>query len=82
MPEPPDKFPTVKHLYQNWGHDSLRWNYLKPRADDIVVATTYKAGTTWAQVIVANLIFAGKLPAPIPNSRRLSSSASIRLSWS
>ncbi len=66
MPEPPDKFPTVKHLYQNWGLDSLRWNYLKPRADDIVVATTYKAGTTWAQVIVANLIFAGKLPAPIP----------------
>jgi hypothetical protein len=65
MPESPDKFPAIKHLYQNWGMDSLRWNFFKPRGDDIVVATTYKAGTTWAQVIVANLIFAGKLPASI-----------------
>jgi aryl sulfotransferase len=65
MPESADKFPAVKHLYQNWGMDSLRWNFFKPRGDDIVVATTYKAGTTWAQAIVANLIFAGKLPASI-----------------
>jgi len=57
--------PTVKHLYQNWSTDALRWNYFSPRADDIVVATTYKAGTTWAQTVVANLIFAGRLPGSI-----------------
>jgi aryl sulfotransferase len=45
--------------------DSLRWNFFTSRKDDIVVATTYKAGTTWAQVIVANLIFEGKLPGSI-----------------
>jgi aryl sulfotransferase len=46
--------------------DALRWNFFVPRDGDIVVATTYKAGTTWAQTIVANLIFGGKkLPAPI-----------------
>ena len=48
----------------------LRWNCFTPRADDIVVATTYKAGTTWAQTIVANLIFAGKLPGSIPDLSR------------
>ena len=60
-----DQLPTVKHLYQNHAMDAVRWNYFKPRANDIVVATTYKAGTTWAQTIVANLIFSGKLPGSI-----------------
>jgi aryl sulfotransferase len=67
MPSPNNTLPTVKHLYQNFSMDALRWNYFTPRADDIVVATTYKAGTTWAQTIVANLIFAGKLPGSIPD---------------
>ena len=57
--------PTIKHLYQNRAMDALRWNYFTPRADDIVVATTYKAGTTWAQTIVANLLFSGSLPGSI-----------------
>ena len=57
------KLPTVKHLYQNHMMDSRRWNYFTPRADDIVVATSYKAGTTWVQVIVGNLIFSGNRPA-------------------
>jgi aryl sulfotransferase len=60
-----DQLPTVKHLYQNHAMDAVRWNYFKPRANDIVVATTYKAGTTWAQTIVANLIFSGRLPGSI-----------------
>jgi len=55
-----EKLPVVKHLYQNYMMDTLRWNFLTPRADDVVVATTYKAGTTWVQTIVANLIFGGK----------------------
>jgi aryl sulfotransferase len=59
------KLPEIKHPYQNHSMDSLRWNFFTPRADDIVVATSYKAGTTWVQVIVANLIFAGKLPGSI-----------------
>ena len=34
--------------------------------DDIVVVTSYKAGTTWMQGIVANLIFSGReLPASL-----------------
>jgi aryl sulfotransferase len=65
MPSSNNTLPTVKHLYQNWSTDALRWNYFTPRADDIVVATTYKAGTTWAQTIVANLIFAGGLRGSI-----------------
>lgn len=65
MPNRNHDLPTVKHLYQNWSTDALRWNYFAPRAGDIVVATTYKAGTTWAQAIVANLLFDGKLPGSI-----------------
>jgi aryl sulfotransferase len=57
--------PVIKHLYQNYMIDSLRWNFCKPRSDDIVVTTAYKAGTTWMQAIVANLIFGGKLPASL-----------------
>ena len=54
------KLPVVKHPYQNHAMDSLRWNFFVPRADDIVVATSYKAGTTWVQEIVKNLIFSGE----------------------
>jgi aryl sulfotransferase len=53
------RLPEVKHLYQNWAMDSNRWNFFTPRADDIVVATAIKAGTTWVQEIVRNLIFSG-----------------------
>jgi aryl sulfotransferase len=60
------ELPMVKHLYQNHHIDSLRWNFFQPRLDDIVIATSYKAGTTWMQGIVANLIFSGQpLPAPL-----------------
>lgn len=38
----------------------------RPRADDIIVSTSYKAGTTWVQTIIANLIFQdGQFPAPV-----------------
>jgi aryl sulfotransferase len=58
--------PVVRHLYQNHSIDSRRWNFFTPRAGDVVVATSYKAGTTWVQVIVANLIFGGnKLPGSL-----------------
>jgi aryl sulfotransferase len=54
--------PVVEHVYQNHHFDSLRWNFFRPREDDIVIATSYKAGTTWMQGIVASLIFAGEAP--------------------
>jgi aryl sulfotransferase len=41
-----DELPQIRHLYQNWVMDALRWNFFKPRGDDIVVATAVKAGTT------------------------------------
>ena len=37
--------------------DSRRWNDFEPRADDIVIATFAKCGTTWTQRIVDLLVF-------------------------
>ncbi len=60
------RMPVVKHLYQNHVLDSTRWDFLRFRDDDIIVTTSYKAGTTWMQAIVANLIFSGRTsPAPV-----------------
>ncbi len=39
--------------------DSTIWNDLSFRDDDIVIATYAKAGTTWLQQIVAQLMFKG-----------------------
>jgi len=56
--------PQCTHIYQNHHIDSTRWDYFTPRDDDIVIATSYKAGTTWTQAIVAHLIFPdGHFPA-------------------
>jgi aryl sulfotransferase len=60
------ELPVRSHVYQNHHFDSLRWNFVTLRDDDIVVVTSYKAGTTWMQGIVANLIFSGlELPASL-----------------
>jgi aryl sulfotransferase len=57
--------PAVTHVYQNHHLDSTRWNYFEHRPGDIVISTAYKAGTTWMQTIVANLMFPnGNLPMP------------------
>ena len=57
--------PRRNHVYQNHHFDSTRWDYFQPRDDDIVIATSYKAGTTWTQAIVAHLLFPhGNFPAP------------------
>ncbi len=48
--------PSVRHIYQNHLLDSSVWQRYVPRSDDIVVATSYKSGTTWVQAILANLI--------------------------
>jgi aryl sulfotransferase len=59
------KLPARTRLYQSWIIDSLRWNFVRHRPDDIVIATSYKAGTTWMQGIIGNLIFHGEPPAPV-----------------
>ncbi len=62
MPMP--NLPQRKHIYQNHHMDSTRWDYFASRNDDIVIATSYKAGTTWTQAIVAHLLFQdGQFPA-------------------
>ena len=62
MPPAPERSRT----YQNHHLDSTRWDAFTPRSDDIVIATSYKAGTTWTQAIVAHLLFPGQaLPSAL-----------------
>ncbi len=57
--------PEVTRDYQNHHIDSTRWQVLKPRPDDVIIATTQKSGTTWVQQIVSQLIFQGETsPGP------------------
>ena len=59
------KLPSRTRTYQCHHFDSTRWDYYEPRQDDIIIATSYKAGTTWMQGIIANLLFPdGNFPAP------------------
>jgi len=57
--------PRRARVYQNHHFDSTRWDYFATRPDDIVISTSYKAGTTWTQSIVAHLVFQGELPGPL-----------------
>lgn len=52
-----DRVPEVTRVYQNHHLDSTRWQVIEPRDDDIVITTSYKSGTTWAQMIVFGLLF-------------------------
>jgi aryl sulfotransferase len=52
--------------YQPPGEDNGRWPDFRFRADDIVISTPRKSGTTWMQMICALLIFqTPELPAPL-----------------
>jgi aryl sulfotransferase len=60
------KRPTIEHRYNLPIMDSARWDGFEPREDDILVCTSYKAGTTWTQMICALLLFQKpKLEKPI-----------------
>ncbi len=48
--------PRVTRVYQNHHLDSTRWELFEPRAGDVVVTTSYKSGTTWAQQILLLLL--------------------------
>lgn len=49
--------PRRLHVYTLPLMDSARWEGFESRPDDILVCTSYKAGTTWTQMICALLIF-------------------------
>lgn len=48
--------PARTRIYKNFIFDSERWDHFSPRAGDVIVCTSYKAGTTWTQMICALLI--------------------------
>jgi aryl sulfotransferase len=53
-------WPQKTRELHNHHFDSTIWNDLKFRDDDIVIATYGKAGTTWVQQIISQLIFEGQ----------------------
>ncbi len=58
-------FPQKTRELHNHHFDSTVWNDFRFRKDDIVIATYAKAGTTWTQQIVGQLIFGGTEHLPI-----------------
>jgi aryl sulfotransferase len=56
----------VLRRYRSLLADSSRWDGFEFRADDIVISTPSKCGTTWMQMICALLIFGdASLPRPL-----------------
>ena len=53
-------WPQKTRELHNHHFDSTIWNDFKFRDDDIVIATYAKAGTTWLQQIISQLIFKGE----------------------
>ncbi len=53
------EWPRKTRELHNHSFDSTIWNDLSFRDDDIIIATYAKAGTTWMQQIVAQLLFDG-----------------------
>lgn len=52
-------WPQKTKELQNHHFDSTIWNDFRFRADDIIIATYAKSGTTWMQQIVAQMLFNG-----------------------
>ena len=53
-------WPVKKEELHNHHFDSTMWNDFEFRDDDIIISTYAKAGTTWMQQIVSQLIFNGE----------------------
>jgi aryl sulfotransferase len=58
-------WPRKTRELHNHHMDSTVWNDFAFRDDDIVISTYAKAGTTWTQQIIAQLIFQGDESIPI-----------------
>jgi aryl sulfotransferase len=58
----PSKAPWPRKTRELHNHhfDSTIWNDFPFRADDIVISTYAKSGTTWVQQIVSQLLFSGE----------------------
>ncbi|MGD8831479.1 MAG: sulfotransferase domain-containing protein [Pseudomonadales bacterium] len=52
----PESRPSVTRVYQNHHLDSTRWEGYRPRDGDVIVTTSYKAGTTFTQSILMSMI--------------------------
>ncbi|MBN1580296.1 MAG: sulfotransferase domain-containing protein [Anaerolineae bacterium] len=58
--------PSRCRTYKNHALDSTSWDQFKPRNGDVIITTALKAGTTWMQTIVGNLIFQDRaIPGPL-----------------
>jgi aryl sulfotransferase len=57
--------PRRTRTYRNSVMNSERWDRFEPRDGDIIITTSYKAGTTWMQGICAALVFQQPQP-PVP----------------
>ena len=58
-------WPQKARDLHNHHFDSTIWDEFEFRDDDIILATYAKAGTTWLQQIVSQLIFNGKDGLPV-----------------
>jgi len=57
-----------RRRYRTFVADSARWDDFVFRADDIVISTPPKCGTTWMQMMCAVLLFGThELPGPLAN---------------
>lgn len=59
------EWPQKTRDFHNHHFDSTAWDGFEFRDDDIVIATYAKAGTTWVQQIVSQLIFDGRADLPV-----------------
>lgn len=59
MTTPSTAWPVKQRELHNHHFDSTIWNDLAFRDDDIVISTYAKAGTTWVQQILAQMMFGG-----------------------